>query len=243
MASFSNVHFEFNGAANFLNVDYHNETKKFADFAEIVAGYLLDKMIYDSKHRIMTCSAFQKTFTTHVTEPKRKILAQCRDVFISRFTDIKTVSPVSINNVEGTVFNVSVLFRFSGFNLTYSNVTLSIENEKPRHSSASMVFHENSYFRLNMSFDTSFFCSARLLAISLPHYCVAVFEMPDISDNETYLVTELRPHVRHHFETVEKQRLLKVLYGFVELIVNNTWFGDIISLISFKGGPRDFYET
>lgn len=232
MASFSNIHYEFNDAANFLNIDHHNETKAITDFAQIVASRIEKEMLSNPNTSTMPCSPFHKTFKTHVRHPKHKIRADCRDGYIGNFTAVDVASPISINEVHGTVFNVSVLFRFRGFTMTYRNVTLWIENEPPRHVTADMVFHEDSYFRLNVSFDKTNAKPARLLDISLPHYCVDAYEMWELNNNDSYLVQEMRPHIRQHFEAVEKHRLLDFLCRAVKCIVESTPF--VANLFMYK---------
>lgn len=238
-ASFSNVHFEFNEAANTLNAEYHNETVAVTEFSQRVARQIrrdIEQMIYDPKNRTWLCLPFNKTFKTHkTTEPKVEIRAYCRTGYIGRFTAIDMASPISINKAEDTVFNVSVLIRFSGFFVTYRNVSLTIGNDTlRRHASATMKLHDDAFFRLNMSYDRSYKYSARLLDVSMPHYRVAAFEMPGIGNNETYLVAELLPHIRHQFETVEKPQFVAFLNGLIGPIVRYIWFGVDSRLVNLK---------
>lgn len=227
-ASFSNIHFEFNDAANFLNIDFHNEARVFAEFAQSVATRVQSEMVYDPKNRSMLCLPFNgtHTITQESGAQRRNFSFQCHDGFISHFRAVEVASPVSINKEKDFLYNVSVLFRFKRFAMSYHDLTLTVDNEKPKHTPACMIFSNDSYFRLNMSFDDDSVKSARLLSISLPHYCVYDFEMPKLAENDEYLILKMRPHFRHHFETVEKPRLIEFLYKFFKFIVETTWYGE-----------------
>lgn len=226
-ASFSNIHFEFNDAVNFLNIDHPNQTKKIEAFAREIATRVSNEMVYDSKNRTMPCLPFNRTCQTKMLQPTRNFSFECHDGHIGHFRAVEVASPVSINQVEGAIFNASVLFRFRRFAMGYGNVTLHVEKEPPRHTSAIMTFSDDSYIRLNMSFNEDRVRSGRLLDISLPHYCVYSYEMPELPEGDSYLLQEMRPHLRHHFEKVESHRLIQFLYKFFKFIVETTWYGDI----------------
>lgn len=225
-ASFSNIHFEFNDAVNILNIDYPNDKRVFTEFADSVATRIQNEMIYDPKDRSMSCLPFNKTFLTKVLQPSIRITIDFHDGYIADFKAVQVASPISINKVEDTIFSVTVLLRFERFAMEYRNVTVSVECEAPRYTSAEMVFSNDSYIRLNMSFDKARPRSARLLGLTLPHYCVHSYEMRELPDSDGFLIGEMRPHIRHHFDTVEKRRLLEFLYDFFKYVVETTWFGE-----------------
>lgn len=225
-ASFSNIHFEFNEAANFLNIDYHNDTKVFTDFSERVATRVQKEMVYDNKSKYMKCLPFSGSLITE-SKPSVKVDFTGDEGFINHFRVVDVASPVSINKVKGTVFNVSVLFRFKHFSICYHNFSLSINSKKPTCTLATVIFSNDSYIRLNMSFDKARLKSARLLDVTLPHYCPYQYEMPDLSEDYAYLMVELGHQILKHFEAVEKKRLLDYMYTFFKFIVETTWYNEI----------------
>lgn len=224
-ASFSNIHFEFNEAANILNIDYHNDTKVFTDFAERLVTRVQQEMVYDDKSKYIKCLPFNGSLITE-SKPSVKVDFTADEGFVNHFRVIDVASPVSINNVNGTVFNVSVLFRFHHFSISYHKFNLSINGQNPTTTVATVVFSNDSYVRLNMSFDKALVKSTRLLGVSLPHYCPHEYKIADLSDDYAYLIVELGQQILKHFEEVEKKRLVDHLYNFFRFIVETTWYGE-----------------
>lgn len=225
-AKFSNVHFEFLEGINFLHINYPNETKVLTLFTMEVADRIQNEMLYGPNNESIVCQPFSGTLVKTVNKTTEKIGFECRDGYIGHFGTVRAASPVSINRVDYPIFNFSALYSFSRFEMVYKDVVLKFENGKTVRTTASMILSDESYLRLNISWDATTVRGSQLLDISMPHYCVKSNEMGGINDSERYLVLKIRHHLRHHFDTVEKPRLFDVLYKFIKFVVGNTWVGE-----------------